>query len=253
VLATRGVAWRRRLGWLAASAAVAAVLLAPWTIYNATRFSEPVVLSTSLGPTMAAGACDTTFSGDLLGTFDSPSCVNPYTYAERLGGVDRSEVDLRFREIAIDYTREHLDRLPIVVLAREGRTFGIYRPFQEAQLVSDYGQSPLWVGYTSIFFYWALIPLGISGAVLLRRRKVALYPLLVEFIVVAIATAGTIGVMRYRVAAEVPLVILSAVALERVWEWWHTRSRPYRTVGSQRSLCSPNGTAVELGDCSLCC
>lgn len=237
VLAARGISWRRRLTWLAASAASAAVILAPWTIFNAGRFHEPVVLSTSLGVTMAAGACDATFSGDLLGHFDSPSCV--YPHIGTFGSRDRSEVDLRYRSVALDYTRGHLDRLPVVLLAREGRTFGLYRPFQEVRLASEFGQSPLWVGYAWTLLYWMLLPLAAWGAVLLRRRRVWLYPLLVEFIVVAIGAAITFGLVRYRVAAEVPLVILSAVALDHAWKWWRGRSSaPAQDLGSTRETVS---------------
>jgi 4-amino-4-deoxy-L-arabinose transferase-like glycosyltransferase len=224
ILAARGVSWRSRLAWLVASAVSAAIVLAPWTTYNAARFGRPVVLSTNLGGTMIAGACDTTFSGNLLGSFDVETCV--FRNAMRIGNRDRFEADSLRRRFAIEYSLDHLDQLPVVVLAREGRTFGLYRPFQEVQLVSEFGRTPRWVGYAWIFSYWTLIPLGVWGAVLLRRRHVPIYPLLVEFIVIAIATATTIGLMRYRVAAEVPLVILAAVALARAWELLRGHMRP---------------------------
>ncbi len=232
VVLTRTLAWKRRIGWLAASAAVALLLFAPWATFNATRFKEPVLISTGLGGTMAAGACDATFSGDLLGHWDQrpvpemqadpESCV--YPHLGELASLDRSESDLRMRRIALRYTRDHLRQLPKVIAAREGRTFSLYRPFQEVQLDSAWSMSATWVGYVWTAMYWVLAPLALAGAVLLRRRRVLLYPLLVEFVIVVLSAATTFGQIRYRAAAEIPLLILSAVALDRVWKWWSARS-----------------------------
>ena len=223
VLLTRTLAWKRRIGWLAASAAVALLVVAPWAIFNTTRFKEPVLLSTGLGGTMAAGACDATFSGDLLGRYElSSACVYPH-FGE-LASLDSSEGDFEMRRIALRYTRRHLSELPRVIVAREGRTFSLYRPFQEVQLGSAWSKSPTWVGYLWTAMYWVLAPFALAGAVLLRRRRVLLYPLLVEFVIVVISAATTFGQIRYRAAAEVPLLILSAVALDRVWKWWSARS-----------------------------
>ena len=251
VLLTRTLAWKRRIGWLAASAAVALLLFAPWAIFNATRFKEPVLLSTGLGATMASGACDAVFSGDLLGHYDqrplseqqadSGACVYPH-FGE-LASLDRSEADLRMRRIALRYTRRHLSQLPKVIVAREGRTFSLYRPFQEVQLASAWSKSPTWVGYLWTAMYWVLAPFALAGAVLLKRRRVLLYPLLVEFVIVAISAATTFGLIRYRAAAEVPLLILSAVALDRVWKWWSTRS----SVSEARVEPDPRGRGDARG------
>jgi 4-amino-4-deoxy-L-arabinose transferase-like glycosyltransferase len=222
VLATRTISWRSRIGWLAACAAVAGVIFAPWFLYNSTRFERPVFLSTGLGTTMASGACDATFSGDLLGHYEAQAC----TYQRRplLSSSDRSVTDGEMREFAIDYTFDHLRRVPLVVLAREGRTFSLYRPLQEVRLGSKWSISPSWVGYAWTAMYWVLLPFAVAGAVLLRRRRTLLYPLLVEFVIVAISAATTFGMIRYRAGAEVPLLLLSAVAIDAVWRRLRRRS-----------------------------
>jgi hypothetical protein len=101
-----------------------------------------------------------------------------------------------------------------VLLDREGRTAGIYRPFQEARLGARWSGTAEWVGYAWTFAYWVLLPLAVAGGVILRRRRIVLYPLLVEFAIVLISAAITFGLIRYRAAAEVPLLILSAVAID---------------------------------------
>jgi 4-amino-4-deoxy-L-arabinose transferase-like glycosyltransferase len=221
VLGSRTIDLRRRIGWLAAMGVTAVLILSPWVLFNAARFQEPVLLSTGLGPTMSAGACDSTFSGPLIGNFDA-GCT--YKRAPDLKQYDRSEGDVKLQSIAIDYTRDHLDELPAVLLAREGRTFGLYRPVQEIRLGTEWSRSPRWVGYLWTTMYTVLVPFAVAGAILLRRRRILLYPLLAEFVIVAFAAATTFGQIRYRAASEVPLLILSAVAFERIWRWWRSRS-----------------------------
>ena len=70
--------------------------------------------------------------------------------------------------------------------------------------------------------YWLLLVPGVAGGVLLRRRRVVIYPLLAFVATAALAVAPTIGDVRYRAAAEVPLVLLAAVAIDAVLQ----RRRP---------------------------
>jgi hypothetical protein len=64
--------------------------------------------------------------------------------------------------------------------------------------------------------YWLLLVPAGAGIVVLRRRRVAIYPLLAFVATAAIAVAPTIGDVRYRAAAEIPLVLLAAVAIDTV-------------------------------------
>jgi 4-amino-4-deoxy-L-arabinose transferase-like glycosyltransferase len=224
-LRTRTVAWKRRAAWLSSGAAAAVCLLAPWSVYNSLRFDQPVFLSTGLGGTMAAGACETVLQGDQLGHYDNTFCEGKVIAA--VAGLDAADADLRMRRFALDSTRDHLDRLPVVLAAREGRTFSLYRPFQEVELGAAFSGSDPWVGYWWTVMYWILLPFAVAGVVALRRRRIPVYPLLVEFLVVAIAAAISFGLIRYRAAAEVPLLILAAVGIDAAWRWWQERrSRP---------------------------
>jgi hypothetical protein len=61
-----------------------------------------------------------------------------------------------------------------------------------------------------------LLPAAAVGVVILRRRRVALLPLLAFAVVVTIGTALTYGFTRFRASAEVSIVLLAAVAID-VW------------------------------------
>jgi hypothetical protein len=65
--------------------------------------------------------------------------------------------------------------------------------------------------------------------VLLRRRGTTQWPLLVPFALVTILAAVAYGIPRFRVPAEVSLVVLAAVAVDAAWERWGAR-RPSATA-----------------------
>jgi hypothetical protein len=64
--------------------------------------------------------------------------------------------------------------------------------------------------------YWLLLVPAAIGAVALRRRRVALYPLLAFVVTVIVAVGTGIGDPRYRAAAEVPLVLLAAAGIDNL-------------------------------------
>ena len=52
---------------------------------------------------------------------------------------------------------------------------------------------------------------------LLRRRRVPITPLVAQFVIVTLTAAAIYGLVRFRVPAEVSLVVLAAVAADHVW------------------------------------
>jgi 4-amino-4-deoxy-L-arabinose transferase-like glycosyltransferase len=209
ILFSSAVAWRQRLAWSAAAAVACIGVIAPWAAYNSTRFDRPVPLSTSMGPALQSGNCSRTYHGELLGYADF-GCV---TFTGPVVDIDPSVADGQYRELAIDFMRENASRVPIVSAVRLGRTFNIFRPFQQVHLESERGTN-VWVLRLALVAYWILLPFAIGGVIIARRRGVAVYPLLAFPATVALATLLTIGAVRYRAPAEVPLVILAAVALD---------------------------------------
>jgi hypothetical protein len=62
--------------------------------------------------------------------------------------------------------------------------------------------------------YYALLALGVVGAVALRRRRVPLTPLLAVIGAVALTVGFVYGTTRFRAPAEVPLVLLGSVGID---------------------------------------
>ena len=74
-LLARQTTWRQRVTWLVAAAVLAGVVVAPWVLYNRSRFREPVMLSTNFGRTMAAAKCHGGYYGEFLGA-QSYECLD---------------------------------------------------------------------------------------------------------------------------------------------------------------------------------
>jgi 4-amino-4-deoxy-L-arabinose transferase-like glycosyltransferase len=212
----RDQTWQRRLALAAGSGAVALALMAPWMIFNVLRFDEPAppYLATGSGRVLAYGNCDLTYSGRFLGYWNT-ACA-PTEFAAG----DESVIDRAHREQATDYMQDHLGRLPVVVAARVGRIWQVYRTDQGVEFDRFFerrGELPSRVG---LGLYYAMIPVGIAGVILLRRARVTLVPLVAPFLLVTFTAATTFGVTRYRVPAEVALVILAGLGSA----WVTTRS-----------------------------
>ena len=212
LLLAPGTPWRQRLTWLPISVVVAVAVIAPWTAYNTSRFEEPVLLSHDLGTALVVSNCDAVYSGPDLGHKSEP-CYD--ASAKRIGpDGDASTRDIALRHEGIDYIRAHLGRLPLVVLAREGRAWGVFRPVQQVRFESGRGTRPpvMGLGFAA---YWALSIAAVGGVIILRRRHIPVYPLMAPIVTAVIGIALTYGSVRYRTPADVPIVLLAAVAIAR--------------------------------------
>jgi hypothetical protein len=72
--------------------------------------------------------------------------------------------------------------------------------------------------------FWLLCLLSIAGAVVFRRKKIILYPLVVQMLLVAFVVGITFGSTRYRAPLELCLVILSSAAIEAILVWGARRT-----------------------------
>ena len=70
-----------------------------------------------------------------------------------------------------------------------------------------------WLGFAT---FWLLVPFAGYGAILLRRRRVRLTPLLAQLIVVTVTAAAIYGLVRFRVPAEISIVVLAGVAVDHL-------------------------------------
>ncbi|MGQ0823415.1 MAG: glycosyltransferase family 39 protein [Actinomycetota bacterium] len=220
----------------------AALVCAPWVVYNMARFDEPTFLSTNDGIALAGSNCDPVYSGEGIGltSFDTAAgCIDqPHPPG------DQSEVAKIYRDRAVDYARDHLGRAPVVALARVGRTWSLFRPFD----MIDYNQGEgreSWVTRLGLVAYYPTLVAAAAGAVLLwrQRKKRVLWVLAVPTIIVTLGSALTYGQTRFRAAAEPSLAILAAVALVAGCRALQERG----TLSRTRASSSPADTSMAAG------
>lgn len=207
------VSGRRRAHPLVTHAAVGLgatlAVIAPWTIFNAVRFDDPVLLTTNEGPLWLGANCAESYYGPAIGGW-SLFCVVDAHFGEH--GEDTSVRSTEQRRAGLDYARHHLRRVPVVVAARVGRTLDVYAV---GNLVhNDVGEErerlASWAGVVS---FWLLVPCAAFGAWRLRRWHLAVLAMPVA--VVAVTTIVFYGGHRVRSPAEPALVLLAAVGCGR--------------------------------------
>ena len=54
------------------------------------------------------------------------------------------------------------------------------------------------VSWAGFFAFWLLVPCAVVGAVMLRRRRVPITPLVSQFVIVAVTAAAIYGLVRFR-------------------------------------------------------
>jgi 4-amino-4-deoxy-L-arabinose transferase-like glycosyltransferase len=202
--------WRARAGICGVVVGVALVVMAPWVIRNLVTFDEPATLSTGDGAVLLGANCDRTYGGRFLGVW-SVECSTAVDEAD-----DAAVYSARQRDAALEYVGDHLDRAPVVVAARLGRAFDVFRPFQNADFGALEGRNRT-AAILGIAMYWLLVPFVIAGIVLSRRRRFVMWPLLVPFAIVAVVVVLGYGIPRFRVPAEPSIVVLASVALVASW------------------------------------
>lgn len=224
-----------RLKWLLAASAVALLIMAPWVVRNMIAFEETTFLTAGPGYVMELGNCDLTYSGMFLGYWHKDCDQNPWPTG------DESVVGAHKLSIAQDYILDHINEVPKVVAARVGRLFGVFRPFQNADFdvfferrVRSHVQLGLWA-------HWGVSLCAVAGAVILRRRGETLWPTLGMVTVAVLTAAASFGITRYRVGADVALLVLASVAVGTLADrWWPKRDS---LAKRHSSLLPPNSSA----------
>jgi 4-amino-4-deoxy-L-arabinose transferase-like glycosyltransferase len=184
------------------------VVITPWVLRNLTTFREPVLLSTNADDVIGGSNCAPAYSGPGIGGWHL-SCLD-----EKRPGEDESETTRRHRQAAIDYARRHWTELPEVALVRVARLWDVYDPFGNNPAREG---RPHWASRLVLFGYWATLPWAVAGLVLLRRRPAALLPLLAPVVVVTVTALMSWGAVRFRIPAEVSLIVLAGAGADGVW------------------------------------
>ena len=235
-----GRPWKERLRLVGVAAGVALLVLGPWVAYNLSRFERPVYLTNSAGSVMSDASCDSTYYGEYIGYH--ANCVGDDPPLE-LDEADESVREAEIYDEASVYFFDHLDRLPLVTLARVARVFDVFKPGQNVFLnwwLEGRGKAASTAG---LWAYYALIPFGVYGAVLLRRRGTTLIPVLSTVVVVAAAAAITFGITRYRIPVDVALVVLAGVGADGLLRNRRSRDRDPQAATAQPSAQAPTGSS----------
>jgi hypothetical protein len=205
--------------------AATVVTISPWVAYNLVRFENPVLLTTNGERTLLGANCELAYYDD-VGGWDI-RCLGAVPSAE---GVDGSVDAGRRRDVALDYVRDHLDRVPAVVAARVGRLLDVYG--LGSLVAFDAGEEKargaVWAGIVS---WWVLAPLAVFGWVVAGRsrgapeRRAARWWLAVPVIAALVTAVLFYGAHRIRAPAEPAVVAVAALGAVEVFDRVRARRR----------------------------
>ncbi len=213
--ARRGDPWLRH-GALMAATAVG--LVAPWTVRNLVQFEERVPISTNSEEVLFYANCDDTYAGRLIGywSFNCQERARQERVAQGLPADppgDESQRAAGWGALGRAYANEHRDRWPAVTVARVTRAWDVQHSESTALALQFEGRPHAW----SVRGYWALrlslLP-AIAGLVILRRRRVAIWPLVAMAAMVTITAVGVYGHPRFRTVGDLVLLVAAAVAID---------------------------------------
>ncbi len=196
-----------RLRGFGVAALVAALVVAPWAIYNLQRFDNPVFISTAQETTLGGANCDAVYQGARIGSWAD------FCFQDILDrGLEESVAAGEIRSRTEHYVRAHLSRVPLVALARFGRTWDVFKPGDNVTLGELQRRPRVW-SWIALAMYAVLVVLAIGGAYVLRRDP-SLLVLLTMPVLVTITGVLFWGNPRFRRPAEIVIVVLAGVAID---------------------------------------
>ena len=211
IMLTRSLPRVVRARHLLVTVAACVAVLAPWMIRNTTTFENFVPLSTNGNEVMVYANCATVYNGPFVGYWDF-QCQQKVRDAQGEPPGDESQVALYWRSLGFDYARAHANELLRVVTLRVLRQWELFHPLQNVDLGGIEGRNHD-ASTLGLMMFYSLASLSVVGVVSMRRRRIPLLPLGVQFLSVTVTSAYTYGSVRFRAPAEPALCVLGAVGL----------------------------------------
>jgi hypothetical protein len=123
---------------------------------------------------------------------------------------------------ATTFARDHASRLPLVAVVRALRTFDLFQPLRQGNLEPR----RRWVDIVGLILYFPLLLLAIVGA-LRPPRPPGRWILLAPVWMVLIVSVTGWGIGRFRVAADISILVLAAYAIAAMIDPKSRRLRTY--------------------------
>ena len=193
-----------------------ALIVAPWIAFNSGRFERSVSLTNNLGITLAGANCHATyFDGRYIG-YDTPICWNAAQAKARVVSPDESVQSVEMTRMGLNYAREHIGRVPLVVIMRELWMVGLYHPSYVVKM-SALGGQPRWATWVQAGTF---LPLLLLTTVLVVRRRRSLRAFLpgpirqllwIHVLFALFLAALFVGHWRYRSTLDSALIILASL------------------------------------------
>ena len=239
----RDETWKLRIRRVLITGGVGVIVLAPWVVRNFVSFEKhPPTISTSTGFVLEVGNCDATYglappadkNGVPLEGHTDPTEMLGYWWPlcddRAWPGGDETVVGAYKQERALQYMNEHKGRLPLVVAARVGRMWDVWRPGQSYEFNTFYERRGDYPTRAAMAMYYPLLVAALAGLWVLWRRRITIVPYVAVFAATTFTAAVSFGITRYRVGAEVVLPILAAVAVDALVRRWRREPDPAVTM-----------------------
>ena len=183
-----------------------ALVVGPWVVRNAIEVDAPTI--STISSTAPGGAnCKVTYSGREIGWWDY-TC----THGKLLTEMSEAQYAKRLTRFGISYAVGHMNRLPVVLAARFGRTWGFWNPVNEARLEGVESRNFGWQ-----LFVWPIslctLVLGLAGwrRLVAQGRQIAV--LVAPAAMTTTVTLVGYGNTRFRGPAECTLAIGAAAVI----------------------------------------
>ena len=187
--------WMRRFALLAIIGATAVVIIAPWPIYNSSRFEDRVLFTNQFGSLLSAANCPDVYYGPYIG-YRSTDCRDAIT----VGKTGRQNADESSARSCVGST--HSPTPATTSRACRSLRWRVRAARSECSTRSSrpastpHAGARLWVTRLGLFAYWFIAAAAVLGATTLVRRKVPVWPLLAMILAVAISVLISFGQTR---------------------------------------------------------